>query len=46
MQQVQQRELPSERMSWARAMIFAVGFFFVAAILIGQLPSYVYIHVT
>ncbi|HZR44987.1 MAG TPA: hypothetical protein VFB12_33040 [Ktedonobacteraceae bacterium] len=46
MQQVQQRELPSERMSWARAMIFAVGFFFVAAILIGQLPSYVYIQVT
>src|SRR5436305_5348265 len=44
-QQVQQRELP-ERMSWARAMIFAVGFFFIAAILIGQLPSTVFAHMT
>ena len=41
MQQVQQREIP-ERMSWARAMIFGVGFFFLAAILIGQLPSYIF----
>ncbi|GCE12301.1 hypothetical protein [Tengunoibacter tsumagoiensis] len=45
MQQVQQRELP-ERISWARAIIFAVGFFFIAAILIGQLPSYIYIQLT
>src|SRR5438045_7621554 len=41
MQQVQQRELP-ERLSWARAMIFGVGFFFLAAILVGQLPSYIF----
>lgn len=40
MQRVQQRETP-ERISWARAMVFAVGFFLVAAILIGQLPSFV-----
>ncbi len=45
MQQVQQRELP-ERISWARAMIFAVGFFFIAAILIGQLPGYIYLQMT
>lgn len=45
MQQAQQRELP-ERMSWARAMIFAVGFFFIAAILIGQLPGYIYLQMT
>ena len=45
MQQVQQRELP-ERISWARAMIFAVGFFFLAAILIGQLPGYIYNSMT
>ena len=45
MQQVQQREVP-ERMSWARAMIFAVGFFLIAAILIGQLPSTVYAYMT
>lgn len=45
MQQVQQRE-GGERISWARAMIFAIGFFFIAAILIGQLPSYVFIQVT
>ncbi len=45
MQQVQQRELP-ERISWARAMIFAVGFFFIAAMLIGQLPSYFYNQMT
>jgi hypothetical protein len=41
MQQAQQREAP-ERISWARAMIFGVGFFFIAAILIGQLPGYIY----
>ncbi|WP_111322438.1 hypothetical protein [Thermosporothrix hazakensis] len=45
MQDVQRRELP-ERMSWARAVIFAAGFFFVAAILIGQLPGYVYLKMT
>src|SRR6266567_1288151 len=45
MQQVQQREIP-ERMSWARAMIFGVGFFFLAAILVGQLPSYIFNLVT
>lgn len=33
-------------MSWARAMVFAVGFFFIAAILIGQLPGYVYLQMT
>ncbi|GCE20626.1 hypothetical protein [Dictyobacter kobayashii] len=42
MQQVtQKRELP-ERMSWARAMVFAIGFFLLAAILVGQIPGYVY----
>ena len=41
MQQAQQREIP-ERISWARAMIFGVGFFFIAAILVGQLPGYIY----
>ncbi|GCF08834.1 hypothetical protein [Dictyobacter arantiisoli] len=42
MQQVsQQRELP-ERMSWARAMVFAIGFFLLAALLVGQIPGYIY----
>jgi len=45
MQQVQQRELP-ERISWARALIFASGFFLIAAILLGQLPSVVYAEMT
>src|SRR2546429_3444660 len=45
MQQVQQRELP-ERISWARALIFASGFFLIAAILLGQLPSVVYAQMT
>ncbi len=45
MQQATNRELP-ERISWARAMIFAVGFFLIAAILVGQLPSYIYDLVT
>lgn len=45
MQQTQPREAP-ERMSWARAMIFAVGFFFLAAILVAQLPSYVNLEMT
>ncbi len=45
MQQVQQREIP-ERISWARAMIFAVGYFFIAALLIGQIPGYIYNQMT
>lgn len=45
MQQTQPREV-SERISWARALIFGVGFFFVTAILLGQLPSYIYFQVT
>ena len=45
MQQAQQREIP-ERISWARAMIFAVGYFFIAALLIGQIPGYIYNQMT
>jgi hypothetical protein len=45
MQHTQPREMP-ERMSWARAMIFAVGFFFLAAILVAQLPSYINFEMT
>ena len=45
MQQAQQREVP-ERISWARALIFAVGFFFIAALLVGQIPSYVNLLLT
>ena len=45
MQQAQQRE-GAERISWARAMIFAIGFFLIAAILIGQLPGYIYLQLT
>jgi hypothetical protein len=45
MQQVQQRET-GERISWARALIFGVGFFFLATFLIGQLPSYVNLVMT
>jgi hypothetical protein len=45
MQHAQQRELP-DRMSWARAMVFGVGFFFLAAILIAQLPSYINYEMT
>lgn len=45
MQHAQQREAP-ERMSWARAMVFAVGFFFLAAILVAQLPGYVNLELT
>jgi hypothetical protein len=29
-------------MSWARAIVIATGFFFIAAILIGQIPSFVF----
>jgi hypothetical protein len=52
MQQAQQRtngsgvSAQTERISWARAMIFAVGFFFIAAILIGQIPGYIYLVMT
>ena len=46
MQQAAQQREQSERMSWARAMIFGVGFFFIAAILIGQLPGYIYLQMT
>ncbi|GAC1388966.1 MAG: hypothetical protein NVS4B11_04400 [Ktedonobacteraceae bacterium] len=45
MQQTQRRDVP-EQMSWARAMIFAVGFFFIAALLVGQIPSYIFSEVT
>ena len=45
MQQTAQRE-QSERISWARGIIFAVGFFFLAAILIGQLPGFIYLQMT
>ncbi len=52
MQQAQQRtngsglSAQTERISWARAMIFAVGFFFLAAILLGQIPGYIYLVMT
>ena len=37
------REREHERpMSWPRAMLISIGFFFVAAMLVGQLPSYIY----
>jgi hypothetical protein len=29
-------------MSWARAVLIATGFFFITAILVGQLPSYIF----
>ncbi|GHO50141.1 hypothetical protein [Ktedonospora formicarum] len=45
MQQVQKKELP-ERISWARSVIFAAAFFLISAILIGQLPGYVYLKMT
>jgi hypothetical protein len=45
MQQVRQRELP-EQMSWARAVIFATGFFFLSAMLIGQIPGYIHLQFT
>src|SRR5947207_2743474 len=45
MQQATRREAP-ERISWARALIYAVGFFFISAILIGQLPGYIYLQMT
>ncbi len=45
MQQTQRRDV-SEQISWARAMIFAVGFFFIAILLVGQVPSYIYLEMT
>lgn len=45
MQHTQQREQP-ERMSWARAMIFGVGFFFITALLLGQIPTYIFNQMT
>jgi hypothetical protein len=37
------REREHEKpMSWARAILIATGFFFVAAILLGQLPGYIF----
>ncbi|HEY7416042.1 MAG TPA: hypothetical protein VH593_12665, partial [Ktedonobacteraceae bacterium] len=45
MQQAQRRE-QSEQMSWARALIFGIGFFFITAILIGQLPGIIYFKMT
>ncbi|HEY3992696.1 MAG TPA: hypothetical protein VGM01_07415, partial [Ktedonobacteraceae bacterium] len=45
MQHTQQREA-SERISWARALIFAVGFFFLAALLVGQIPSFINLQMT
>jgi hypothetical protein len=45
MQYTQQREVP-EKMSWARAMIFAIGFFFISAMLLGQLPGYFFTMMT
>jgi hypothetical protein len=52
MQQVRQRSngsrapIQAERISWARAMIFGVGFFFLGALLIGQLPGYIFDQMT
>ena len=37
---VREHEKP---MSWARAIVIAVGFFFVTAILLGQIPSFVFV---
>jgi hypothetical protein len=45
MQQSQPRDA-GERISWARALIFAVGFFFLAALLVGQIPSYINAEMT
>src|SRR5215471_4979052 len=52
MQQAQQRvngsglPAPTERISWARSMIFAAGYFFLAALLIGQIPGYINLAMT
>lgn len=45
MQQAQRRDVP-DQISWARAVIFAIGFFFIAALLIGQVPGYIYLQLT
>jgi hypothetical protein len=37
---VREHEKP---MSWARAVVIAVGFFFITGILLGQLPSFVFV---
>ncbi|HKW21868.1 MAG TPA: hypothetical protein VJO13_10865 [Ktedonobacterales bacterium] len=37
---VREHEKP---MSWARAIVMAVGFFFLTAILLGQIPSFVFV---
>ena len=37
---VREHEKP---MSWARAVVIAVGFFFVTGILLGQLPSFIFV---
>ena len=37
---VREHEKP---MSWARATVIAVGFFFLTAILLGQVPSFVFV---
>lgn len=44
-QQTSRREM-SDQISWARAMIFAVGFFFIAALFLGQVPSYIFAEIT
>jgi len=48
MQQTQQtsRRESSDQISWARAMIFAIGFFLIAALLVAQIPSYIFAEVT
>src|SRR5437763_13128449 len=52
MQQTQQRTngsgipAPIERISWARSMIYAAGFFLLAALLIGQIPGYINLAMT
>jgi hypothetical protein len=52
MQQAQQRTngravpAPTERISWARSMIYAAGYFFIAALLIGQIPGYINLAMT
>lgn len=45
MQHTQQREA-GERISWARALIYAVGFFFLATLLVGQIPSFINLQMT
>ncbi|HEX4202660.1 MAG TPA: hypothetical protein VHZ51_00340 [Ktedonobacteraceae bacterium] len=46
MQQVVPQRESAERMSWARALIFGVGFFFIAMILIGQFPGFIFFKMT